>query len=246
MSDGPNAEVPPQVAAPHYGLRSLMLTVAAVAVSLAMMRWWGIFGAAAVFGLALVLSAFATQMWSRSGVRLAFDLTWGIVIPLICLAYDPGIFRDHYAYPDPTGPPPFDPSAWGVRTVFYYVALGYQMLLLAVWIGWGHAMKRIASFVEGGLWVGCLAAVLIGLILLPNSLLGLIVGIGALGFTPWLTAFVFYRRAREAHATAQIRSVARMSYLLRLPGAAVAALLPELVVWLVHGTSGFARMTQVF
>lgn len=225
------------------------MAMAAVAVSLTLMRCWGIFGAACVFGLALILSAVAMARpatWYRSGVRLAFDLTWGIVIPLVCLAYDPGIFRDGYIFSSPTGPPAFDPSVWGAQTVFIYASLGYQMLLLAFWIGWGHAFSRVAGFVAGGLWVGFLAAILIGLILFVPALFGLIVGIGAMGFAPWLTAYVFFRRAAEAQDASRRDGVAKRLYLWRLAGAATGLLVPEASVWLVHGTSGFARIAEFF
>jgi hypothetical protein len=244
MSDGSVSSNGPVIEAPRYGFGVLLLAVAAVAVSLALMRSWGIFGAACVFGLALILSAVATAYWSRGGVRLAFDLTWGIVIPVICLAYDPGIFREGSSLMAPMGPPKFDPSAWGPQTVLIYASLGYQMLLLASWIGWGHAIRHGGGFVAGGLWVGFLAAILIGLVLFIPAMFGLIVGIGAMGFAPWLTAYVFYRRAVEAQRSSS--SAAEGMYLWRLGGSATALLIPELTVWLVHGTSGFAQLTKVF
>jgi hypothetical protein len=231
--------------APQYGLRALLLAVTAVAISLALMRWLGIFGAACVFGLAVILSATATTWWYRREVRLAFDLTWGMVVPLICLAYDPGIFRENGTGPDLTGPPAFNPSAWTPETVFIYAALGYQMLILAFWIGWGHLIRRGGGVVAGALWVGFIIAILIGLILFLPAFLGLIIGIGAMGFTPWLTALVFYRRAREAQAAGEAAKRGKRLYMARLAGAATAVIVPELTVWLVHGTSGVGQLVRI-
>src|SRR5262249_32640562 len=45
---------------------------------------------------------------------------------------------------------------------------------------------------------GAVFAALLGLVLLPFSLIGLSIGIGALGFSPFVTAFVFLRNAVRA------------------------------------------------
>jgi hypothetical protein len=49
---------------------------------------------------------------------------------------------------------------------------------------------------------GALFSAVIGLLLLPLSIAGLAFGVGILGFTPFVTAFIYWRNARRAQGPA--------------------------------------------
>jgi hypothetical protein len=223
--------------APRFGLRALLIAVAAVAIVLGAMRSWGIMGAVTAFMLAVLGSLFAARRWHHTTTRLAFDLTWGIVMPLICLAYDPFVFQQI----DPgtwEGFPSLSSFRWEFFDVLCYATIGYQLLLLAVWLGFGHALRRWSGFFAGGLAVGGLLASLIGLLVFLPSLFAFAwYFIGALGFTPLVTATTYFRRSLEARAIARAYLTRGVFYASRLAGAAVAGGVP-LVVLMCRGFLG--------
>lgn len=116
----------------------------------------------------------------RTPWQVFFDVAFGIVLPMICLIFDPFVFR---------------------RTEYQVLAhcfIGIQMALLAVWLFLGERAAPVAGLFGGAFLLGYAVAAAVGLMLLPLSLIGLILIVGALGFTPFFTAFVFYRNARRA------------------------------------------------
>ena len=73
------------------------------------------------------------------------------------------------------------------------------MVSLTAWL----LFRRPAAVFAGLLTGGALFATMLGLILLPLSLIGLFFIIGILGFSPFVTSFVFWRNALVAYRTAQ-------------------------------------------
>ena len=127
-----------------------------------------------------------------TSAQLSFDVVFGIALPILCVAFDPIVFQ---------------PSFGGSFLDGYQAAA-----LLVVFIGIGAislwlATGRLAAMLTGVLALcGCFAGVL-GILLLPLSVLGtLYAGIGLLGFTPFFTAFAFARNAVRAWSTAVQRS----------------------------------------
>lgn len=138
---------------------------------------------------------FKLPFWKRQFSREAtsaqrsFDVTLGIVLPLICFVADPIVFRMSLS------------RGSGILhewTYLVYSGVLIQLIMLYLWLVYGHKLKLARFFVGGGLLVGALAAAVIGLILLPFSVIGLIMIIGILGFTPWLTSFVYLRNGIRA------------------------------------------------
>jgi hypothetical protein len=120
--------------------------------------------------------------------QLFVDVVAGIVLPLFCLLGDPIVFRASFERP----------LLAGYRTVGL-VAIGSGMLSLIAWL----CVRRPAALFFGLLGGGFVFASLLGLVLLPTSFIGLIIGIGVLGFTPFLTAFVFFRNGWRAYFQAE-------------------------------------------
>jgi hypothetical protein len=91
--------------------------------------------------------------------------------------------------------------------LFSYGVVAMEMLTLAVWLKRGGRLGRWTGFVAGVLLAGSLFAGLLGLVLLPFSMIGLLVGIGVLGFVPLATCYVFFRNGVIAYHSAAMGSV---------------------------------------
>ena len=123
--------------------------------------------------------------------QITFDVIVGIILPLLCLIFDPIVFRGG-----------FRGEGGGILKnfqLFAYTVIGLEVLTLAVWLIWGQRVGAWASAIAGILLAGSLFSLLIGIILLPLSLLGLFFAfIGVLGFTPFITYIIYLRNGRRA------------------------------------------------
>lgn len=115
--------------------------------------------------------------------QVIFDVLFGIAMPIVCLVLDPFIFRGS------GGGSPLSPYAMAA-----YIAMGLAMATLAWWLATGWLPSLTAGVLAGG----ATFATVLGCVLLPLSIAGLAVVIGALGFTPLVTAFVYWRNAARA------------------------------------------------
>lgn len=119
---------------------------------------------------------------------VAFDIIFGIVGPILCLLFDPVVFRTTIV--GGMGGP-----VLGGVMILAYVSFIIQFTALAIWLTY----RRPSSFLSGILWGGACLSAIIGIALIPISLLGtLFMGIGLLGFTPFVTAIVYRRNAIAA------------------------------------------------
>lgn len=120
-----------------------------------------------------------------TGAQTLFDGVFGIALPLVCLVFDPIVFRS-----------PFGGSA-GLLTRYdlpAQVLIGMAMAALV--LSWTPVLRSaVACAALAGMFAGgALFALALGLALLPLAVIGLpLAGLGALGFTPLLTGFVFAR-----------------------------------------------------
>lgn len=135
------------------------------------------------------------RFWARqfsleaTRAQTIFDITFGILLPIGCLVADPFVFRDGWRMG--AGP------LLGRFTLFSYTIILLSAAGLAFWL-WS---RLLSSFVAGVLFAGFVFSGILGLVLIPFSLLGtLFFGIGLLGLTPLLTAFVYYRNCRRLTA----------------------------------------------
>jgi hypothetical protein len=164
-------------------------------------------------------SSASSGFWKRQfGLRLtpwqiAFDVMLGAVAPVICLIMDPGIFR------------------WGGLPgmsrlthlgLFAYLEIGICIAALCFYL----MTRRASPFLAGILYAGSAFSLLVGIILLPLSIVGILFLIGFLGFTPFFTSFVFLRNARRCRATSRQSSFP--SAILVLASAAVLTLMVPL------------------
>jgi len=122
-----------------------------------------------------------------------FDIIFGIVAPILCVAFDPGILRAPENACSSTG------SILTGYTTFAYTAIGLGIFALLVWMAAGNQLKNASPFFAGILFTGFVFSLLVGLAILPLSLIGLLImGLGLLGLIPFLTALVYLRNGIKA------------------------------------------------
>ena len=150
----------------------------------------GIFALMVIFVATLILCACKVPPERARLKRFVVDLLGGMVLPMLCLAYDPIVFRD-----GPSG-------AIGIGyTQSSDTDVIVQMLALVAWMTVGWWFTRWRPCFPGFLFVGAIVSGFIGVLLAFFSLIGLLFyGIGMLGFTPFLTCAVFSRNASSGHA----------------------------------------------
>ncbi len=180
-----------------FTLTELMLVITLLAVVLGLVRGLGIWGGLVVFVGCIALGniiyprAYPHQLQRQI---VMFDVLWGIVMPLVCLACDPLLFR---------GPTRDWGGIWmklhfGQEAIASYCLIVWQILSLAVWHIGRPWLKGLAGLFLGTWIVGTIFSAGLGLLLVVPATLGLAIGIGLLGFTPWFTSFLLLRRLRES------------------------------------------------
>ena len=164
--------------------------------------------------------------------QVVFDTVFGIVLPVVCLVDDPGVFRGTFFGPIL----PWPLAAWTIL-------LG-NMALLVVWWVLGRRLRSVAALFGGAFSAGAFFAGLIAILLLPFYPLAAFGGWVVL--VPAFTCFVLARNASRAlYAIGQVRKGAR-PVLLGLLGAAILLALPTAMEWHVKANIADAmrRITQ--
>lgn len=125
-----------------------------------------------------------------TSAQTTWDVLFGIVLPLGCLLGDQILFgKDN---------PVFEGSVFGQWRLLCYGFILTEVLLLGLWLLLRRRTTRSAAYFAGPLLAGWIFSLVLALALFPFSLIGLLVVIGVLGFSPWLTTFAFYRNWKMA------------------------------------------------
>ena len=119
----------------------------------------------------------------------------GVFLPLTCLVLFPVIIPSDLFGPHQKA---FFPG--NVRT-FAYVMIIASTLTSVIWV----SFCSFPSVCAGIMFAASLFALAVGTCLLPLSIIGLLFGIGILGFSPFVVAFVFCWHARIAYQTSTRR-----------------------------------------
>jgi hypothetical protein len=110
---------------------------------------------------------------------------FGVFLPLLCFAADPFVFRSSIGLPP-------DGRLWKYK-IFAYLLGSASIMAMTAWLLWGERLRELRPFV-GGLFITASAvSFLVGLLLLPISMIASIFLIGLLGFTPLISSFVYLR-----------------------------------------------------
>jgi len=113
--------------------------------------------------------------------QVVFDVVFGILMPILCFYFDPGIIRGTRS------------TTLGEFSIFIYGFSGLAILTLSIWFVLGHRMRLLAAMFGGVLVAGAIISFSIGVLILPLTLIGILFVIGLLGFVPFITGFVYLR-----------------------------------------------------
>jgi cytochrome bd-type quinol oxidase subunit 2 len=116
-----------------------------------------------------------------------FDVVFGILMPIICFYFDPGILRGEFR--------DFFP---GTAALFIYAFSLIAIVTLSLWLVLGRRDGPLSGVLGGVFLSAALCSFVIGVLILPLTLIGLLVIIGVLGFVPFVTGFVYLRNAIRA------------------------------------------------
>ncbi len=122
-----------------------------------------------------------------SRAQKEFDWAFGVVLPLICFAADPIVFRG--------GP---GEAILGEYKIFAYSLGPLSILAMTAWLLWGARLGEFRGFLGGLFLVSSLVSFAVGVAIFPYSLIGSIALIGLLGFTPLFSGFVYLRNSSRA------------------------------------------------
>ncbi len=118
-----------------------------------------------------------------------FDITFGFVLPILCFVFDPIVFREWMSD---------RPGIFGHWQLYVYTVSALEMVALAAWLSKAVGRGRPPAALGGMLLAGGLFSLVVGVVMLPISLLGLILLLGVFGFTPFFTAVVYLRNGWRA------------------------------------------------
>jgi hypothetical protein len=199
----------------RFRLWEPLAAITVASVLLAVFRAMGILGAAASFAAAAVFTVWLYPwLYRHSPQRSAamFDFVWGAVMPVVCLVFDPFVFKSSGMLEGNPIVHLVETGQLGESASFYgysgpaYAVIGGQLLVLATWLACGRMSPRLTAFWGGMLWAGCLVASFVAISLVVPATFGIpVMGIGALGLIPIFTARAFYRRARQAWSIAEFQ-----------------------------------------
>jgi hypothetical protein len=177
--------LPAKPAAAQFRIRDLMIATAVFAVYLALAKAFGIWSLLVAYWFYFAARVFVQSRpkFQTAGVQLSLDLMAGAFLPIGCIVFDPMVFQT------PT------PRVIGLVTIGSQIAMLCSWMFVAPLIG-----PSAFSFTAGYLLFGACFAGLIGVCLLPLSIIGLFAIIGLLGFIPFSTAKTYFRHARKANA----------------------------------------------
>ena len=164
--------------------------------------------------------------WARQFAEVSnerqdlFDVLFGIIIPVICLVVDPIVFQGGFLGERP----------WlGRFQLFAYLFCGLQIGVFLCWRTLARHLAPAAGLIGGVLLAGALFSFIVGVLILPLTIVGLVILIGIVGFTPFVTAFVYLRTGIRALRAQQKNTLFESRFLLAVVTALLSVVMPALV-----------------
>jgi hypothetical protein len=117
-----------------------------------------------------------------------FDLWFGVALPVACFVLDPVIFKGWLLHR----------GLLEEYRLFAYMVSALQIGMLLCWFTFRRDLETFAAPFAGIFVAGAVFSTVIGIVILPVSVVGLMFVIGIAGFTPFLTAFVYLRTGVRA------------------------------------------------
>ncbi|HJR07753.1 MAG TPA: hypothetical protein VJ842_10870 [Pyrinomonadaceae bacterium] len=156
--------------------------------------------------------------------QVIFDITVGMVVPVLCLMFDPIVFRGGV----------FGQPLAARFQLFAYSVIAVEIVALGVWLAIGKRAGEWCGVLFGIMLAGALFSAVVGILLLPFSIIGLLFALlGVFGFTPFLTAFIYLRNARRALIVARTQMPRAGLFVTLLLGATLSLGVPAFAHWRV-------------
>jgi hypothetical protein len=115
----------------------------------------------------------------------------GVWMPMVCFYFDPIVFTRWSSEYGPVG--------WLAAYQIPAYALAFTAIMAqSAWLLWENRLGPVCTLIGMVLSLSAVVAAIIGVILFPFSLLGVLILLGFLGFTPLFSAFVYWRTAVRA------------------------------------------------
>lgn len=118
--------------------------------------------------------------------QMVFDVVFGLLMPLFCFYFDPGIVRRGAFTP------------LGDLSIFIYAFSGLAIVALFIWLVFVRRNRSSNPILGGVLLAGATVSFSIGVMILPLTLIGILFVIGLLGLVPFVTGFVYLRNGVRA------------------------------------------------
>jgi hypothetical protein len=158
------------------------------------------------------------RLLSGTPAQCAFDVLFGIIAPFLCLFFDPIVFTGH--------------GTMGSGFLSSFRLLGYAEIALSAMALAHYLLTRRGSPLLAGILLGGFGfAFTLGLMMLPLTIIGLFVGIGFFGLTPFVTSYVFLRNGRRCWEGCPIQRSRRWRLLLLALGAVLILGVPLGLQW---------------
>lgn len=149
-------------------------------------------------GAVAVAAPSAGGFWRRQFAESAtpkqrrFDIAFGIVLPVLCFVFDPLVFHGWFMEGE---------GFYGRWRSYAYTVAALEMVALAAWLLRARGGGRPQAALGGVLFAGGVFSFVVGVAILPLSLLGLVVYlVGVFGFIPFPTAIIYLRSGWYAAA----------------------------------------------
>lgn len=132
------------------------------------------------------IDEYASQPTKR---QRRFDWVMGVFLPLVCFYFDPIAFAQWSGA---------DAMLSGYKVPAYITAFS-AIMAHSAWLLWGERMGDFRYVVAFVLYFAAASAIVVGAVILPLSLIGIIfLFVGLLGFTPFFAAKAYLRSANQA------------------------------------------------
>lgn len=126
---------------------------------------------------------------NRTSAQDTFDVVFGLVLPIVCLIVDPLVFKSA---------PIFGPAILEDYQLFAYLVCTVEMGFFLVWRTFPTKVNAFSPLFAGVFLIGACFSMVIGVAMLPITLMALLLLIGLLGLLPFFAAFVYLRNAIRA------------------------------------------------
>lgn len=171
------------------------------------------------------------RFWRRqfqdqpTGSQRKWDWAYGVIMPVFCIYLDPFVFH---------GAVIGERALLGAFRPYVYLLSFVSVLSMMAWLLWRERLGGSNALFAGLFAIAGLSSLLIGVVLLPFSVLGVFVLIGALGFTPLFTSVIFFRNAVRAARAAGLDLTKRVLVYSILIGALFSGVVPYVVNTEIH------------